>query len=197
MRAKKGIIKPGGKSDFGASGTVVCFDPGQSIGVATLKRKFERVGSCKKKTVERDQFCLFKGGVVRVKYGDGWIREIAENRAVFAIVEDMRSLYWAPGDYAPLTDVVIEDFILRERTMDKNLLSPVRIAQALMMAIDADGMAVRVHLQTPADKATVTDRMLRKEGWLAMPVSGPMRHANDAARHLHLFRARARDRGVW
>jgi hypothetical protein len=83
-----------------------------------------------------------------------------------------------------LTHLVCEDFILREHTMDRSLLSPVRITTGLfnncagMLGFDAHW-----HFQSPSDKSTVTDSHLKDLG-LWFPGK---QHARDAARHLVLF----------
>lgn len=76
--------------------------------------------------------------------------------------------------------VAIEDFILREHTQDRNLLSPVRVTAALLALFeDWDEINVVPHFnQASNGKVGVPDPALKKLG-LYVPGQG---HSNDAAR---------------
>lgn len=82
-----------------------------------------------------------------------------------------------------ITDVVIEDFLVRERTMDKSLVSPVRVTSGLVQELFNWGGRVTLDYQQPSDaKSVVTDARLKK--W-NLYVDG--KHARDAVRHLVLY----------
>lgn len=84
-----------------------------------------------------------------------------------------------------ISTVVMEDFILREGTQDRSLLSPVRLeARTEAYVFEDDELEVDVHLQSASDmKRTVTEERLKRWGFW---VPG-QRHARDALRHLLLY----------
>ena len=88
------------------------------------------------------------------------------------------------GSVSWVTDLVIEDFILRERTKSRNLLAPVRLTAGLMQEALNWERLIGVTLQSASDaKSVVTDDRLRSLGlWQVGQV-----HARDACRHLALF----------
>lgn len=89
----------------------------------------------------------------------------------------------------PVAAVVIEDFILRQNRMDRDLLSPVRVTSALGYSLWLTGRDY--HTQSPADaKRVCTDERL-KEWQLYDPV-GSLVHARDADRHAILFLRKAK-----
>lgn len=80
------------------------------------------------------------------------------------------------------TVCIIEDFTLRERTMDSSLLSPVRLGAKVAYGMYLD--EVPVYWQSPSDaKSTITDDRLQR--WGLWRKGAP--HANDAMRHLILW----------
>lgn len=82
--------------------------------------------------------------------------------------------------------IVTEDFILRESTMDRNLLAPVRLNAKLER--DLRGIGMRFWLQSPSDaKNVVTDARLRL--WNVYDAHSG-KHARDAQRHGILFMRR-------
>lgn len=90
-------------------------------------------------------------------------------------------------------EVVFEDFILRERTKNRNLLSPVRMTSAITTALEFTPGDYQLEvMQSPSNaKTTMTDDRLRRLGlWLpGQP------HARDATRHLVLYMRRRKERG--
>lgn len=83
-----------------------------------------------------------------------------------------------------LTNVVIEDFVLRIGTQSRDLLSPVRITSALWYALYMHGdLKPVVNLKQVSDaKGIVNDDTLKRFGlWFE-----GKQHARDAARHLVL-----------
>lgn len=90
------------------------------------------------------------------------------------------------GAVPEITTVVIEDFILRERTKRRDLLSPVRctamVAQSLYQASELLGTELPdiVFYQSANAKSVVTNDRLKRWG---LYVPGK-RHAMDAVRHL-------------
>lgn len=83
------------------------------------------------------------------------------------------------GAVPELTDLVIEDFILHERTSERNLLSPVRLTAQLILLAHQDPHWLRLHLSPPSAKAVINDERLRR--WDLYVKGG---HARDAMRHL-------------
>lgn len=81
------------------------------------------------------------------------------------------------------SEMIIEDFILRERTMSKSLLSPVRMAARLETLLEIRSEAFGIPLQQPSSaKSVVTDERMRRWGlWIK-----GQQHARDACRHLIL-----------
>jgi hypothetical protein len=88
------------------------------------------------------------------------------------------------GRIGQVTDVVIEDFILRERTKSRNLLSPVRLTAGIVQEVLRSPIQMGLTIQSPSDaKGTVTDERLKALGlWQVGQI-----HARDACRHLALF----------
>jgi hypothetical protein len=88
------------------------------------------------------------------------------------------------GKVPGITDVVIEDFVLRERTKDRSLLSPVRITFGLEHELWMSPDNFFTTKQQPSDaKSTVTDDRLKRWGMWTVG----QQHARDATRHLILF----------
>lgn len=81
-----------------------------------------------------------------------------------------------------VTDLIVEDFVLRERTMSRSLLSPVRITAALVTLVHAEHPPVRLHFYSPSSKSVVRDDQLKR--WNLYAKGQP--HARDALRHLIL-----------
>lgn len=88
------------------------------------------------------------------------------------------------GAVSGVTDLVIEDFILRERTKDRNLLAPVRLSAGLVQEVLRSQRLIGLTYQSASDaKSCVTDERLRSLGlWIV-----GQQHARDACRHLALF----------
>jgi hypothetical protein len=88
------------------------------------------------------------------------------------------------GKVKQVTDLVIEDFILRERTKDRNLLAPVRLSAGLVQEVLRSQQLIGLTYQSASDaKSVVTDDRLRALGlWIR-----GQQHARDACRHLALF----------
>lgn len=107
--------------------------------------------------------------------------DAGENFVVDLLVESARRCWdWAEVDVEEDTFlVVLEDFILRNSSMDRSLLSPVRLNAKLQYALRNSG--IRTVLQSSSDAMrTVTDDRLRI--WnLYDSASGV--HARDATRH--------------
>lgn len=118
------------------------------------------------------------------------VRELSleERRCVRTIMQDV-VIKW-PG-----AACVIEDFILRERSMARELLSPVRLTSALEWAIDESDLQISLDRQTPAEaKGTATDDRLKQ--WGLYSRAGGMQHARDADRHAIVFFRRAKASGL-
>lgn len=96
-----------------------------------------------------------------------------------------------------ITDIVYEDFCLREKSTRRNLLSPVRVtahSQSLVFTrmMEPPDPIPRIYLQTPADKAIITDERLNR--WDLYQPGKP--HANDAVRHMILFLRRLKEKNA-
>jgi hypothetical protein len=85
------------------------------------------------------------------------------------------------GLVSSVTDIVIEDFILRERTSSRDLLSPVRLTAQLVLLAQQERKRMRLHFSPPAGKSVVSDERLKRWG---LYTTKP--HARDALRHLVL-----------
>jgi hypothetical protein len=117
------------------------------------------------------------------------VRELSreERACVRAIMNDVILRY-------PNAAVVIEDFILRRASMDRELLSPVRLTAALEWAIDDSPERYELFRQTPAEaKQLATDDRLKK--WGLYQRAGAMQHARDADRHSITFLRKAKYSG--
>jgi hypothetical protein len=123
---------------------------------------------------------------VPVPYGSDASLFMAESEAATTIVrnvwqsfEEMRS-----SGSSVCRAVVCEDFVLRERTAARNLLSPVRLTSMIMDRLHARKTPVHVAMQSASDaKSAVPDSQLKRRGLYAPG----MVHANDATRHAVLF----------
>lgn len=94
----------------------------------------------------------------------------------------------------PCAAVVIEDFILRQHRMDRDLLSPVRVTSALGYCLWRKGRDY--HVQTPADaKSVCTDERLKR--WQMYDPVGSLVHARDADRHAILFLRRCKNKAAF
>lgn len=88
------------------------------------------------------------------------------------------------GSVGWVTDVVLEDFILRQGTQARNLLSPVRLSAGLAQEVLRSNRLIGVTMQSASDaKSVVTDDRLRALGLWQVG----QQHARDACRHLALF----------
>lgn len=112
-----------------------------------------------------------------------------EDQVVSRLLDGAQRLHArVPGG---LTHVVIEDFIVRIRTQDRSLLSPVRITAMLYYALNhhephmlvPDELSVSVHMQQPGIMSTVSDEQLERLGvyWRGQE------HARAATKHLVVF----------
>lgn len=131
----------------------------------------------------------FAQGQVPAVYSDGQFFE-AEYGAAVDLWIDMKvrsnmTARTSGGVVPEITDLVYEDFTLRERTQTRDLLSPIRVTamhQAIVLQKEGLG-APRMHLQSSSDKSVITDDQLKAWG-LYLPGKP---HSNDACRHLCLW----------
>ena len=108
--------------------------------------------------------------------------EISADHFVAGQLVDVQGV--TKGKHHGIHDVIaIEDFILREMTKGRTLLSPVRLTAILRFNLWQLGVLDSVVMQQPADaKSTITDKRMRDWGlW-----NKGMPHVNDAIRHLVL-----------
>jgi hypothetical protein len=112
---------------------------------------------------------------------------IAERLAVRSLIADVL-IRW-PG-----SALVIEDFLLRKRTMDRELLSPVRLTAILEWEVENLDLHMHLVRQQPSQaKGVATDERLRQ--WGLYKRAGGMQHARDADRHAITFLRTAKQRG--
>lgn len=91
---------------------------------------------------------------------------------------------------APVLSVVIaEDFVLRQRTMDRSLLSPVRINAKLDYVFHESDIEFYDDQSSSDAKSTVSDERLKR--WDLFERGRP--HRNDAIRHLILWLRKLRN----
>lgn len=89
----------------------------------------------------------------------------------------------------PCAAICIEDFVLRQMRMDRELLSPVRITSAIGYQLWKKGRDY--HVQSPSDAKNICSDARLKTWGVYDPV-GALRHARDADRHALLFLRRAK-----
>lgn len=118
--------------------------------------------------------------------GHLWEAEAIHAASLADLCEEhqLRTSLVTGGRLVGLSHLCVEDFILRERTSQRSLLSPVRITSGLYQELYGDsGFDFDWHVQSASDKSVVSDELLRELNlyWPGKP------HACDAARHLVLF----------
>lgn len=163
--------------------TVVAVDPGQTTGMARATVVVETVmvegvPAALAQSMKFGKFYTCQ--VPTVPGGDGLV--IRELRSVTDQMQWIHMLDSVSG--YRVDEVVIEDFLLRQRTMDRSLLSPVRLTAMLHGALMSDErIDVRTCLQQPSSaKSVVNDERLKKWGMWTIG----KQHARDACRHLAL-----------
>lgn len=120
-------------------------------------------------TVAWGQVASLGPGVASVQHGEQ------------AAVKELHRLIVLHGSPTVRTHVVVEDFVVRQGTMDRNLLSPVRLTAALFDRLHSSQWEFYFHLQSPSDaKSTITDDVLKKNDAWAVG----QQHARDALRHM-------------
>lgn len=110
-----------------------------------------------------------------------------ERRCVNAIMRDVMYPWFGAA-------VVIEDFLLRKKSMDRELLSPVRLTAALEYAVEEQAMQMTLHRQQPSEAKTGADDE-RLKRWNLYKRAGGQQHARDADRHAIIFLKKAKQRG--
>ena len=112
---------------------------------------------------------------------------LEERRCVRMLIQDVLSTWHGAA-------MVIEDFLLRKKVMDRELLSPVRLTAALELALEYEGLEMTLHRQSPSEaKSTATDDRLKS--WGLYRRAGGQQHARDADRHAITFLKKAKQRG--
>lgn len=87
------------------------------------------------------------------------------------------------GRVTGVSDCVIEDFVLRERTKERNLLSPVRCTAMVRVFMYTMDVGCPTYLYSASDaKSTFTDERLQRWGFWTVG----KQHARDATRLLLL-----------
>lgn len=189
--------------------SVLCLDPGETTGwVWALIGHHELLGSGGSDPsglsgVSRAVWTALMADPMRVRHGE--INLWKENRELggasgslyhreaamvqrLGLMVDQSSAATARilnASSARLTHVVVEDFIVRSGSQERNLLTPVRLSSGLFNELHASsGFPIHWNFQSAADaKGTVDDDMLKSMG---LYFKG-QQHARDAARHLVRF----------
>jgi hypothetical protein len=171
--------------------TVISIDPGGVTGWSVMEVHPEALVDTDVSIL--DNILNRDNGQVRAMPVEGpkkpKVRELSreERACVRAILNDVILRY-------PNAAVVIEDFILRRASMDRELLSPVRLTAALEWAIDDLPERYELFRQTPAEaKQLATDDRLKN--WGLYQRAGGMQHARDADRHSITFLRKAKYSG--
>lgn len=186
--------KPIEGSGFDDSLTLVAIDPGGTTGWAAVRMHREDVVgglllSASFWEGRRDAASLFSGqveslmsGVPSVHHGEQ--KAVARMQHIIQVIEEAgisAASALSDGSAACATHVVVEDFIVRQGTMDRSLLSPVRLTSMLFDRLQSSDRTYTFHLQSPSDaKSTISDSHLKS---LGLYVRG-QEHARDATRHM-------------
>lgn len=157
---------------------VVGFDPGGTTGWCVLRMDWDVL-------VTRGFTELVLGGVNPDRFA--WrVGEFlgSENHQVDMMMALLRGV-WADGSFHLGEDsdacvVGVEDFILQMMSMDRSLLSPVRITAAFNYAGRALPMPRLLHSANDAKKVVTDDRLRRWGLW------SNATHTRDATRHAAL-----------
>lgn len=157
---------------------IVGIDPGETTGLCGIKLGVGRT------LRDRVQSGMVFDGELPVKRSIWGTLLLDEAAFVRSLAGRLASL--CEAWQADVLVVAIEDFILQERTMERSLLSPVRLTSGLLALLNADDMSNYFIVTNSANDAKhiVTDDVLRNHG---LYFSGKQ-HARDAARQalLHL-----------
>lgn len=173
----------------GGPAFVFALDPGETTGYAW--------GAFTKKEVSSGVLGMVRSALSAGRMGWGQVPMVDRDRLALPLAEcrtadqiselvdefQIRCTDW--GAKAPMIELVIEDFILRERTQRRDLLSPVRLTSAVVKAVDANKYVdvMLMPYQAPANaKTVIKDERLKRQGlWIK-----GQQHSRDALRHLLL-----------
>jgi hypothetical protein len=162
--------------------SIVGIDPGTHTGVAWALVSVRQV----KELGWKRALAACRSDQVRERWAMYEVAGSTEDRSVDQLLELLdRFRYFSSvasaGRISEISHIVTEDFILRERTMERSLLSPVRITEKLEYALHSSGSSSTLSRYSAADaKTIVTDERLKRWG-LYDPKS---KHARDALRQL-------------
>lgn len=173
---------------------VFALDPGETSGYACCAiyaSEWNKLGTHKSLDAARLDDRVWSGQVptIRGEYRGEFVgHELGEAltaKRLAVLVRQFASWATNNGFVDPIIEVVVEDFIIRERTKRRDLLSPVRITAGFATALEMNKDVV-CQWETPQSpsnmKTSITDdRLKRMHLW---QVGQP--HARDALKHLVL-----------
>lgn len=138
-------------------------------------------------------------GTVRQRLAMGEVKSLTIEGYFIEQVEQLTELFYLFAKDLPRVNVVVEDFILRKMTSDRELLDPVRVSSGfLAVCNDSFSPHYNATWQQPSAAMTyATNDRLREWGLWIKGSDPALEHQRDARRHFCLFvadRARAEQR---
>lgn len=176
--------------DLVTAPTVIAIDPGGTTGWSRMVVHPEALSNPDVSILENiDHHSNGQIRAIPVSHGKVTVLNLSmeERRCVNAIMTDVMYPWFGAA-------VVIEDFLLRKKSMDRELLSPVRLTAALEWAIVEQQLNMTLHRQQPAEAKTGADDE-RLKRWGLYKRAGGQQHARDADRHAIIFFRKAKQRG--
>lgn len=154
---------------------VVGIDPGETTGIWAVK-----LGAGRTLSSRLDGGAVF-GGQLNVQALSTRYEWFAKEAQFVRSLHGRLVSLAEQWDVSECLHLAIEDFVVRERSMDRSLLSPVRLTAGLLALLEQeDELNVVVHLNSASDaKSTISDKTLKRLG--VYRAGQP--HQMDAARH--------------
>ena len=149
---------------------VVGIDPGDTTGLCAIRLGGGR--TLRERVVAGERFL----GQWEVERGNAPLH-VSEARSQRALAERVVALArrWQVAEM----NLAIEDFVVRERTQARSLLSPVRQTSGLLSLLEQSEVSFVVFFNSASDgKSTISDKTLRQHGLY----EAGWQHARDAGR---------------